>query len=34
MNYYLLASLTKDLAVAGKQNHLEQKARQGEATQG
>lgn len=34
MNYYLLAFVTKDLAVAGKQNHLEQKAGKGEATQG
>lgn len=34
MNYYLLASATKDLAVAGKRNHLEQKAGEDEATQG
>jgi len=34
MNYYLLASVTKDLAVEGKQNHLEQWAGKGKATQG
>lgn len=31
---YLLTSATKDLAVAGKQNHLEQKAGKDKATQG
>lgn len=34
MSYYLLAPVAQDLGVAGKQNHLEQKAGKSEATQG
>lgn len=34
MNYDLLASVTKDFDIAGKRNHLEQKAGKGEPTQG